>query len=50
MDFLGPFEILTSTSRSQDFLMALEALWVRELDPKINTKDEYKTKELTIKL
>ena len=44
------FEILPSSSRSQDFLMTLEALWIRELDPQINTKDEYKTKELTIKL
>ena len=44
------FEILASSSRSQDFLMTLEALWIRELDPTINTKDEYKTKELTIKL
>jgi hypothetical protein len=44
------FEILASSSRSQDFLMTLEALWIRELNPQINTKDEYKTKELTIKL
>ena len=44
------FEILASSARSEDFLQTLEALWIRELDPKINTKDEYKMKELTIKL
>ena len=42
------FEILASSSRSQDFLMTLEALWIRELDAKFNTN--YKIKELTIKL
>ena len=44
------FEILASSARSEDFLQTLEALWIRELDPKINTKDEYKRKELTIML
>ena len=44
------FEILASSSRGEDYLMTLEALWIRELNPKINTKDEYKMKELTIKL
>ena len=44
------FEILASSSRGEDYLLTLEALWIRELDPKINTKDEYKQKELTIRL
>ena len=44
------FEILASSSRGEDYLMTLEALWIRELNPTINTKDEYKSKELTIKL
>ena len=28
----------------------LEALWIKELAPEINTKDEWKMRELTIKL
>ena len=30
--------------------MTLEALQIREIKPKINTKDEYKSPELTMKL
>ena len=44
------FEILASTSRGQDYLETLEALYIRQINPKINTKDEYRSKELTIKL
>ena len=44
------FEVLASTSRGQDYLETLEALYIREINPKINTKDEYRSKELTIKL
>ena len=42
--------ILQSTTRSIPFLETLEALWQRELKPLINTKDEYKSRELTIRL
>ena len=41
--------VLQST-RILVYLMTLEALWIREIKPKINTKDEYKSRELTIKL
>ena len=44
------FEILGSSSRGEEYLMTLEALWIKELAPKINTKDEYKQRELTIRL
>ena len=44
------FEILASTSRGQDYLETLEALYIRQINPTINTKDEYRSKELTIKL
>ncbi len=44
------FEILASSSRSKDYLVTLEALWIKELAPKINTKDEWKSRELTIRL
>ena len=43
------FEILASTSRGQDYLETLEALYIRQINPKINTKDEYRSKELTTK-
>ena len=42
--------LLQSTNRSVMFLETLEALWQREVKPSINTKDEYRSRELTIKL
>ena len=42
-------EILASTRRGQVFLMTLEAIWIRELSPSLNTKDEYRSRELTIR-
>ena len=44
------FEILASTSRGQDYLKTLKALYIRQINPTINTKDEYRSKELTIKI
>ena len=41
-------DILASTTRSEQFLFTLEALWQKEERPKLNTKDEYKSRELTI--
>ena len=43
-------DVLQSTGRSIAFLQALEALWQREVKPIINTKDEYRSRVLTIKL
>ena len=43
-------EILTSTSRGENYLLTLEALVIRELMPGINTKDEYRSRTLTIKI
>ena len=43
-------EIIQSTSRGEGFLLTLEALHIRERQPSINTKDEYRSRELTIKL
>ena len=43
-------EIIAATSRGEIFLETLEALWIKELEPTINTKDEYKRRTLTIKL
>ena len=43
-------EILQSTARGEGYLLTLEALYIRELKPAINTKDEYRTRELIIKL
>ena len=43
-------EILHSTSRGENYLLTLEALYIRERKPTLNTKDEYKRKELVIKL
>ena len=45
---LEDVEILASTTRSTQFLFTLEALWQKEERPTINTRDEYKSHELTI--
>ena len=42
--------ILKPSSRGEHYLLTLEALHIRELKPQINTKDEYKSRELMIKL
>ena len=43
-------EILHTTSRGENYLLTLEALYIRERKPVLNTKDEYRRKELVIKL
>ena len=43
-------EILQTSSRGEAYLLTLEALHIRDQKPKINTKDEYRSRELTIKL
>ena len=43
-------EFLATTTRGVPFLETLEALWIEELKPKINTKEEYKQRHLTIRL
>ena len=43
-------DILQTSSRGEEYLLTLEALHIREQKPKINTKDEYKSRELTIKI
>ena len=42
--------ILHSTTRGEKFLQSLEALYIRERNPSINTKDEWRSRELRIKL
>ena len=42
-------DILASSSRSEEYLETLEALWIKEEGPTINTKEEYKSRTLTIK-
>ena len=42
--------ILAATHKGESSLLALEALWIRELKPEINTKDEFKSRELIIKV
>ena len=43
-------EILDSTIRNDKLLLALEALYIRELSPQLNTRDEYRSRKLTLKL
>ena len=42
--------ILSVSKHGEIELLTLEALWIRQLKPSINTKDEFKSRELTIKL
>ena len=42
-------EILGSTTRGEKQLLTLEALFQKDISPSINTKDEYKSRTLTIK-
>jgi hypothetical protein len=43
-------KILASTSRGEEYLLTLEALFIEERKPTINTKEEYRSRTLTIKL
>ena len=43
-------QILAATTRKGEYLWTLEALFIRELMPTINTRDEWKSKELTINI
>ena len=43
-------KILAASSRGEGYLLTLEALWINELNPKLNTKDEFRSRTLTIKL
>ena len=42
--------VLGATSKGEVTLLTLEALWIREVKPQLNTKDEFRSRELTIKL
>ena len=41
-------EILAASTRGDQYLLTLEALWQKEKRPSINTKDEYQSRQLTI--
>ena len=41
--------MLASTSRGNTYLMTLEAFFIQEIKPKLNTKDELKSRILTLK-
>ena len=40
--------ILASSNQGMEHLFTLEALYIREIKPELNTKDEYRSRELTI--
>ena len=45
---IGEMKIIHRTTRNIEFLETLEALYIREIGPTLNTKDEYRSRELTI--
>ena len=42
-------EILSSTQKGERHLLTLEALFIRDIKPVLNTKDEYRSRTLRIK-
>ena len=42
--------ILSITLKGVVHLFTLEALWIRQLKPEINVRDEWKSRELVIKI
>ena len=46
---LEDVSILASTIKTQEHLLTLEALFIKEMNPVLNTKDECKQKTLKIK-
>ena len=46
---LDMVEILASSQRSEQHRLTLEALFIREIKPSLNTKDEYRNRELRIR-
>ena len=45
---LKDVDILHSTFRNLTYLLTLEALYIKELKPSLNTKDEYRSRTLTL--
>ena len=43
-------EFMDTTEKGLDHLLTLEVLYIRDLKPKLNTKDESRNKELILKL
>ena len=42
-------DILGSTSKGEKQLLTLEALYQKDISPNLNTKEEYKSRKLSIK-
>ena len=43
-------KVIASTFKSINYLMTLEALFIKDIKPTINTKDEYRSHALVIKI
>ena len=43
-------KVIASTFKSINYLMTLEALFIKDIKPTINTKDEYRSRALVIKI
>jgi hypothetical protein len=42
-------QVLQTTPRTVDYLLALEALYINEQKPTLNTRDEYRSRGLTLR-
>ena len=45
---LEDVRILQQTPRTVDYLLALESLYIKDMKPNLNTKDEYRSRRLTL--
>ena len=43
-------DILASTNQGENHLLTLEALQIKDLKPSINTKDEFRSRALRIRI
>lgn len=50
LDFSKDVNILSTGTRSYVHLLTMEALYIDEIKPSINTKDEYRSRTLSIKI
>ena len=44
------YKILEQTQGGEQQLLTMEALWIKDVNPTLNTKDEFRRRSLTIKL
>lgn len=47
---IDDFSIIGMSTKGEQHLMTLEALFIKDLKPELNKKDEYKSRALVLKI